>query len=659
MRPPHGRPLEASGCRMQIVGHRKRRGVRRGPRTGHVAACATLVAGAVLSLALGCWRTADPPQPATGQAVTLEHVPDWVADAVFYQIFPERFANGDPANDPTRESLEDVVPDTWAVSPWTGDWYARAPWEEKLGANFFEHGVFHRRYGGDIQGIIDRLGYLEDLGINAIYLNPVFHARSLHKYDGSSFHHVDPHFGPDPAGDLAAMQTETSDPKTWRWTAADRLFLELLKQAHERGIRIVIDGVFNHTGRDFFAFRDLREKQRESPYTSWYTVQAWDDPATPANEFRYKSWWGIDTLPEFADAADGKDLHPGPKQYILAATRRWMDPDGDGDPGDGIDGWRLDVAREVPVAFWRDWHAAVLALNPAAYTVAEEWEEASHFLVDGSFDATMNYFGFAFPVKGFLVDGSLSATAATRQLSDRLEDHPPEVRYGLLNLVDSHDTDRLPSMIVNAGRRQYEQPDRFDYDISVSPRGRPDYDVRKPTDAERRIQRMVALMQMTYVGAPMIYYGTEAGMWGADDPCDRMPMVWPGMTFADQQAHPLGRPRSADAVAFDQSLFGFYRAAVRLRLQSNSLRRGTIDFLPADDAAKFLAFRRTAGDEVLLVAFNRGDAAHTWRIPAGDGAYVQAFSASGEVAKVLVQADAAGTSVTIPPLEAVVMRRTR
>jgi len=115
------------------------------------------------------------------------HVPDWVADAVFYQVFPERFANGDHGNEPTRESLEDEVPASWQVSPWTGDWYARAPWETEIGANFFDHGVFHRRYGGDLQGIINRLDYLHNLGVTAIYLNPVFHARSLHKYDGSSF----------------------------------------------------------------------------------------------------------------------------------------------------------------------------------------------------------------------------------------------------------------------------------------------------------------------------------------------------------------------------------------------------------------------------------------------------------------------------------------
>ncbi|MFM7206746.1 MAG: glycoside hydrolase family 13 protein [Planctomycetaceae bacterium] len=590
-------------------------------------------------------------------AAATPNVPAWVADAVFYQVFPERFANGDRSNDPTRESLEAEVPRSWAISPWTGDWYARAEWERELGPDFFEHGVFHRRYGGDIQGIIDRLGYLQDLGITALYLNPVFHARSLHKYDGSSFHHVDPFFGPDPAGDLAAMDRETSDPTTWQWTAADRLFLTLLREAHGRGMRVIIDGVFNHTGRDFFAFNDIRARGRESPYVAWYTVHQFDDPATAASEFRYKCWWGVDTLPEFADTADGKDLHPGPKAYVLDITRRWMDPDGDGDPADGIDGWRLDVAREVPVAFWRDWHALVQSLNPEAYTVAEEWDEASTFLGAGAFDATMNYFGFSFPTKGYLIDSTMPAGKAAAEFHDRLDDHPPEMRYAMLNLVDSHDTDRLASMIVNAARRAYAQPARFDYDIDVSPRQHADYAVRRPGDRERRIQRMVALLQMTYLGAPMIYFGTEAGMWGADDPCDRMPMVWPEMTYAPQAADPRGRPRTADAVAFDRALFDFYRAAIDLRRRCPALRHGTIEFLPADDAAKFLAFRRTDGAEDLLVGFNRGDAPHAWRIATPPGVTLsQAFVASGEIAKVTLQADGDSTVVTLPPLEAVVLR---
>src|SRR5206468_3159687 len=169
------------------------------------------------------------------------------------------------------------VPKSATSSPWTGDWYARSDWEKERGPNFFENGVFDRRYGGDLQGVIDKLEYLSSLGINTIYLNPVFYARSLHKYDGSSFHHIDPYFGPDPAGDLKLMAQETSDPASWTWTAADKLFLELLRQAHERKIRVIIDGVFNHTGRDFFAFADLRARQAQSAYRDWYIVQSFDD----------------------------------------------------------------------------------------------------------------------------------------------------------------------------------------------------------------------------------------------------------------------------------------------------------------------------------------------------------------------------------------------
>jgi glycosidase len=365
----------------------------------------------------------------------------------------------------------------------------------------------------------------------------------------------------------------------------------------------------------------------------------------------------VDTLPEFADTADGKDLHAGPKAYVLDITRRWMDPDGDGDPSDGIDGWRLDVAREVPVAFWRDWHALVQRINPDAYTVAEEWEEASKFLGDGAFDATMNYFGFAFPTKGYLIDATMSASKAATEFHDRLDDHPPAMREAMLNLVDSHDTDRLASMIVNAARRPYEQPARFDYDISVSPRQHADYTVRKPNARERRIQRMVALLQMTYVGAPMIYYGTEAGMWGADDPCDRMPMVWPDMTFAPQTADPRDRERTPDAVAFDQAMFDFYRAAIAFRRRFIALRHGEIEFLPADDAAGFLGFRRSDGGDDVLVGFNRGDQPYEWRIPTPQGGTVsQLFVASGEVDKVLTRVDGDSTVVTLPALEAAAFR---
>jgi cyclomaltodextrinase / maltogenic alpha-amylase / neopullulanase len=259
-------------------------------------------------------------EPIDGPLFLSETVPDWAADAVFYQLFPERFRNGDPSNDPTRASLEfpiERVPENWAVTPWTSDWYARADWETARGDDFYDNGVFDRRYGGDLQGVIDQLDYLADLGINAIYFNPVFYARSLHKYDGNSFHHVDPYFGPDPEGDLALMATETSDPETWHWTAADRLFLDLIREAHARGIRVVIDGVFNHTGRDFFAFEDLRKNQAASPYADWYIVERWDDPATDEDEFALQGLVGRPHPPRVRRHPGRHDLHPGPKRIRL------------------------------------------------------------------------------------------------------------------------------------------------------------------------------------------------------------------------------------------------------------------------------------------------------------------------------------------------------
>lgn len=559
---------------------------------------------------------------AWDQVEPLPSVPGWAVDAVFYQIFPERFCNGDPDNDPTRESLEfaDSVPDGWAPTPWTSDWYARAEWERTSGPSFFDNGVFNRRYGGDLQGVIDKLDYLADLGVNTLYFNPVFYARSLHKYDASSMHHIDPHFGPDPAGDLELMAAESSDPETWNWTAADKLFLQLLSEAHARGMRVIIDGVFNHTGRDFFAFAHLREHQQDSPYRDWYIVQHFDNPDTPHNEFRYKGWWGVETLPEFADANHGADLHPGPKAYILDITRRWMDPDGDGDPADGIDGWRLDVANEVPPKFWQDWHAVVREVNPEAYTVAEIWDNAAGFLAECGFSATMNYHAFAFPVKGYLIDGRLTPHDFGRELQLRRGEFPPAQRFVLQNLMDSHDTDRLASMIVNRPTAEpYAKTDRFDYDEGVTPRYHDDYQVRAPNDKERALQRLVVLMQMTYVGPPMIYYGDEAGMWGGDDPCDRKPMVWPELTYDPEASDPLGRERVADPVAFDRQLHDFYQAAIKLRRESAVLRRGSFQVATVDDRAKFFSFLRTDGGAHAVIGLNRGDRAYAWELPEPPG----------------------------------------
>ena len=532
--------------------------------------------------------------------------PTWIGDAIFYQIFPERFANGDTSNDPTRESLEyGDVPETWELRSWTGDWYERSEWEKEIGPHFYHNGSYHRRYGGDLQGVIDRLDYLQDLGINAIYFNPLFYARSLHKYDGNSYHHIDPYFGPDPDGDFAIMATETSDPATWSWTAADSLFLNLLADARTRGIRIVIDGVWNHVGRDFFAFEDLRKNQEASPYKDWFIVEQFDDPSTDANEFKYKGWWGVESLPEFADNEDGTDLHEGPKKYVYDSTRRWMDPDGDGDPSDGVAGWRLDVVPDMPIGFWTDWNAYVRTINPDVYTTSEVWFDAVDIIVDGGFSSTMNYYAFAFPAKGFLIDGSISPGQFDTMLRERREAYPPSVDIkSLLNLMDSHDTPRLSTAIHNR-QTTYEQPDKFDYDVMVDPRVNPDYKLGKPDSVAFRIQRMVAMFQMTYIGAPMIYYGTEAGMWGADDPDVRMPMVWPELTYDDQSRHPDGLVEGKDPLAFDTNLFNYYRDLIHFRRDNEAVRTGGISTVGIDDEEMVYAFKRSVGDNAFVIVLNR------------------------------------------------------
>lgn len=521
-------------------------------------------------------------------AVSATPVPDWAKDVVWYQIFPERFNNGDTSNDPTHASLSDphYVSSDWQITPWESEWFDRADWEKSMGGDF-QSTLHHRRYGGDLQGVIDKLDYLKGLGITGIYFNPIFYADSLHKYDGNSFHHIDPHFGPDPKGDLALIAEESSDSNSWKWTAADKLFLKLLEEAKTRGIRVIIDGVWNHTGRDFFAFADLRANNQRSRYASWFNIIRFDDPHTDQNEFDYHGWHGYKSLPEFADNADGHNLALGPKAYILNATKRWMDPNADGDPSDGIDGWRLDVAEEMPHEFWKEWHRYARAINSEVFTSAEIWGGAAQFLRDTHFASAMNYRGFAIPVKGWLIDGKVSTSEFIKRLNYERNSHPSDTAYVLQNLVDSHDTQRVASAIANReSYSEYKNADWFDYDDGERVNARaPGYNNGPPDDAGRRLWKMLALFQATYVGAPMVYYGTEVGMWGADDPEDRMPTWWHRM---------------------DQEMHDTYQSAFQLRHAHPALRRGSFKVLSHNDEKQVFAFQRTLGEDSLYIFINRG-----------------------------------------------------
>ncbi len=532
-------------------------------------------------------------------------VPQWAKDAIWYQIFPERFRNGDQGNDPSAADLEMTRERGWNVSPWISDWYKLQPWEEKFSNRFYGN-VFERRYGGDLQGVIDKLGYLSDLGITAIYFNPVFDAVSLHKYDASTYHHIDHTFGPNPRGDQELIKAETDDPATWRWTSADSLFLKLVSEAHRRGIKIIIDGVFNHSGTRFWAFQDVVKNQQRSRYATWYDVRKWDDPSTPTNEFTYKGWWDVKELPEFWEGDSGfvKPVW----NYFFNITKRWMDPNGDGDPSDGIDGWRLDVGNEVSHLFWKGWRKQVKSINPDAYIVGEIWDDASKWLGGDEFDAVMNY-PFARAAVRFFIDADgrrMKPSEFDRELATIRKDYPGEISYVLQNLIDSHDTDRLGSMIMNPNRN---------YDDQNGLRNNPNYNVGKPTAAARQIQKLVVLFQMSYIGAPMIYYGDEAGMWGADDPDDRKPMLWGDLTYEKERSHPLpGKVRTDDEVKFDRDLFEYYKSLVRIRKDNLALRRGSFTTLLVDDENNVYAFKRTATDNELIIVLNPSHRAASVRI---------------------------------------------
>ena len=523
---------------------------------------------------------------------------DWAKGIVWYQIFPERFYNGDPSDDPTPAEVpgSDLQPG-WRIHPWTSDWYKIQPWERKQ-SDYFYDVVFTRRYGGDLIGLIKKLDYLQKLGIDAIYFNPVFESPSLHKYDSEGYHHIDNNFGPDSKGDLqrVAAAHETDDPKTWIWTKADSTFLELIRQAHARGIRIVIDGVFNHTGNQCFAFKDVVKNQQKSRYANWYDIISWDNPKTPQNEFKYKGWWGVQTLPELNEDANG--IVHGPREYIFNCTRRWMDPNGDGDPSDGIDGWRLDVAEEVAKPFWKDWYALVKSINPGAITVDEIWHVAPDWIRDKCTDAIMNY-DFARNVVAFFINHkkAISASEFANRMNKLKESYGLSHFQLLWSMLDSHDTDRLPSQVLN--------PDR-PYNSQNSPRNNPNYVVRKPNASECQIQKQIVAFQMTFAGAPIVYYGDEAGMWGAADPDDRKPMLWPDMHFDPETHHPLkGKTRPADKNRFDPKLFRFYQRLIQIRHQNPVLQSGDFQFLANLNSDDVFAVVRSLNKSRALLIFNR------------------------------------------------------
>jgi cyclomaltodextrinase / maltogenic alpha-amylase / neopullulanase len=530
-------------------------------------------------------------------------LPLWAKGVIWYQIFPERFANGDQSNDPEAEKVfvnSRKIPEGWRVTEWTSNWFAQSDWEKKLGGDIRNH-LYERRYGGDIQGIIDRLDYIKDLGVGAIYLNPVFEAVSLHKYDGSTYHHIDVNFGPDPKGDRELIKSEIPDkPDTWKMTEADKLFLKLIDEVHKRGMKIIIDGVFNHTGVQFWAFQDIVNYQEQSVYKDWFIVNSFDDPTTATDEFDYKGWWNIKSLPEFNRTKD--DLADGPKRYIFNSTRKWMDPNGDGDPSDGIDGWRLDVAREVPIGFWKQWNEVVKSINSQSIIVGELWEFSPEFVSEkGPFDALMNY-NFAYAVNDLFIaeKNKISIDEFISRLKKIDETYDSENLFVLQNLLSSHDTERLSSMIKNPDRK-------YEHDANEN---NPNYNPGKPTSEEIEKQKLIAAFQLLYRGAPMIYYGDEVGMWGADDPHDRKPMVWNDLVYENEVIDDNSGFKTGFGnytVEQNNDLLEFYKKIIEIRNKNEQLKIGTIKFIYSDNDKTAFAFESILNDKKTISIFNLGN----------------------------------------------------
>lgn len=504
--------------------------------------------------------------------------PDWARDAVWYQIMVDRFRSGDASNDPDP------------VRPWRSEWYAPSAWEGRDGQTFWKFFVFDRLYGGDIAGMRERLGYLRDLGINALYLMPMFQAPGPHKYNATNYVHIDEHFGR--KGDYAAAESKEDllDPSTWTWTDSDRQFLDFVREAKSMGFRVIVDGVFNHTGTDHPAFRDVRERRQKSRFADWYEIKSWEP-------FDYEGWWGFKALPVFRkDEAHGIASETL-RKHIFDVTRRWMDPNGDGDPSDGIDGWRLDVPNEVPIAFWRQWRDLVKSINPDAYISGEIWTRAEQWLGGDAFDAVMNY-EFAKPSIAWVAnrEQKLKASEIDAKLAELRLAYPAAAIPVMQNLLGSHDTDRIASMIKN--------PDRPYNERNREQEGHR-YDSSRPEAEHHRRQQLLVLMQMTHEGAPMIYYGDEVGMWGAGDPGNRKPMLWKDLEPYED----------AEDNFVDEGMLSFYKQAIALRRAHSALRRGSFRTLLTDDAQDVWIFLREDEREQVLVALNASDRAAVVTLP--------------------------------------------
>ncbi|MBQ4407889.1 MAG: glycoside hydrolase family 13 protein [Bacteroidales bacterium] len=549
----------------------------------------------------------------------MNNFPQWAAEAVWYQIFPDRFCRYNTDNPITAQDIYGTAPwdikpnKPWQLHPWTADWYERQPYE-RANRRPMHSNFLRRRFGGDIKGIISKLDYLADLGINALYFTPLQYSPSLHKYDGTNFLHIDPFFGSEPRKDIQTIDNEDFDDfDNATWTTADREALTLIKEAHKRGMKVIFDGVFNHIGYNSKPFQDVLQNRQNSRYTDWFHID-WEN-STP-RKLCYEKFWGfVKEMPKLNYGS--QDV----KRYVFSTLKRWLRPVVKGTEYEGIDGWRIDHAIGVPMTFWQSAHEFTKKLNKNSLFLAELIEPDTiikPYLDNGAFDCVMNY-GFYFLACEFFTRDAKPMTAKEfdKQIWQQLKLYPLHANYLAMNLLGTHDTERIASLIVNRALKKYggENPiANFFTNTHITDRG---YTSRRPNDDERQLQRMMIAFEFSMIGSPMVYYGDELGMYGGNDPDCRKPMCWSEMHF--------------EADAADMEMHNFYKRLIALRRNSKALMQGTMATDYASTKSRVWVISRRSGDERVIFAFNCDDEPANVRIMGLPGRVFEDYFDGGSV----------------------------
>ena len=509
--------------------------------------------------------------------------PDWAKGAVMYQIFTDRFYNGDKSNDVETNEYYYI-----------GDYSQRVTNWDKYPANM---GV-REFYGGDLQGVMDKLDYLQDLGVEVVYFNPLFVSPSNHKYDIQDYDYIDPHYGKivDDGGEvLPNGVTDNSQATKYKkrttglknLEASNELFIKLVEELHRRGMKVILDGVFNHCG----SFNKWMDRERiyegeedyepgayvsaDSPYRSYFRFFKEGPENWPYNG-NYDGWWGHDTLPKL-NYEDSVKL----ENYILYIGRKWVSPPYN------VDGWRLDVAADLGRSneynheFWQKFRRAVKDANPNALILAEHYGDPRDWLKGDEGDTVMNYDAFMEPVTWFLTGMEKHSDEAREELLGNIDNFIGSMAHHMSNML-------TPSLQVAMNELSNHDHSRFltrtNHMVGrvehLGPEAANEY-------VNKAVMREAVVMQMTWVGAPTVYYGDEAGVCGFTDPDNR-------------RTYPWGHE--------DQELIAFHKEAIRIHKEHPALKTGSLKILGGEE--NILSYARFKGhDRIIVVINNRSERA--------------------------------------------------